>query len=195
MKRLTPLVALVALSAVSLAQTPAASHVMAGAYAEAKATKRNVFVVFHASWCGWCKKLDAFMQDKQFAPLFAKDYVVVHLDVLEQPDKKHLENDGAGDLMKLWGGEGAGLPFLAILNPDAKLLANSMRPENWPFKEGQNKPNPDPRPVPGKGKNTGHPAAPEEVSWFIEMLHRSAPRMTDEDIAKIEKFLRSQKFD
>ena len=35
-----------------------ASTILKDAYKQAKIEKKNVFVIFHASWCGWCKKMD-----------------------------------------------------------------------------------------------------------------------------------------
>ena len=43
-------------------------------------------VIFHASWCGWCKKLDAFLDDKDMGALMKSGFVIVHIDVLEQND-------------------------------------------------------------------------------------------------------------
>lgn len=172
-----------------------ADEILGEAMLKAGKEKKNIFVIFHASWCGWCKRLDAFMQDKEFRPIFERSYVVVHLTVLENPDKKHLENGGAEAKMKGWGGENAGLPFFLVLDAKGKKIVDSLRPSNFPPKEGVRPPNPDPRPAVGtdKPQNTGHPMAPEEVAWFMEMLYRSAPHMTDAETAKIEAWLKAQK--
>ena len=79
--------------------------------------------------------------------------------------------------MEALGGKGAGLPFHAIIDPKGKLVINSLRPT---------KENP-------KGSNIGHPFAPEEVDHFLAMLKKGAPKMTPEQISKLEAFLRAQK--
>lgn len=176
---LIPLVALALASAAMANDTPKpAAEVLAGSYAKAKAEKKNVFLIFHASWCGWCKRMDAFMEMKEFKPIFDKYYVITHLDVLEQPDKKNLENPGAIDVLTKLGGEKAGLPYFAILDPEEKVVVDSLREVDG--KKG------DPT------KNTGHPMAPEEVAWFMEMLKRSS-KMTAEETKAIHDFLKSQK--
>jgi thioredoxin-related protein len=44
-------------------QDDTADKTLNEAYKKANAEHKNVFVIFHASWCGWCKKLDASMND------------------------------------------------------------------------------------------------------------------------------------
>lgn len=157
-----------------------AAEVLATAYEKARAEKKTVFLIFHASWCGWCKKMDAFMELKEFKPIFDKHYVIVHLDVMEAPEKKNLENPGGMEVLKSLGGEESGLPFFAILDPDGKVVVNSLR-------EVDGKKN-DPK------MNTGHPVAPEEVAWFMEMLKRSS-KMDQADTKAIHEWLKAQKKD
>jgi hypothetical protein len=106
------------------------------------------------------------------AKLLQSQYVIMKLDVMEQPDKKALENAGGMDLMKLWGGEKAGLPFMVVLDPDGKKLIDSNRP------------------VEGKpAANTGYPATPEEIGWFITMVKKTS-KLSDTDQANMEKWLK-----
>ena len=42
----------------SLVNAQSATEIMNKAYNEAKVENKNVFLIFHASWCGWCKKMD-----------------------------------------------------------------------------------------------------------------------------------------
>jgi len=45
---------------VSPAQNPqTAKEILANAFSQASKEHKNVFVKFSASWCGWCKKMDA----------------------------------------------------------------------------------------------------------------------------------------
>lgn len=171
-----------------------AKTVVDAAIAQAKKDKKTVFVVFHASWCGWCKRMDKFMNDPKLKPIFDKNFTYAHLDVLEDEQHKMLENPGGVELMEKWGGKEAGLPFFLILNTEGKMIVNSMRPSNYPPKTGNTR-QPDPRPMAGKPSNTGHPMAPEEVAWFMEMMYQGAKHMTDKDLEQIESWLKSQKKD
>jgi thioredoxin-like negative regulator of GroEL len=46
---------------------------------------RPIFVIFGASWCSWCKKLEADLDDDSSDPIFAK-WIVVSLDADNEPD-------------------------------------------------------------------------------------------------------------
>ena len=46
----------IAISSFANAQT--ATEILAKAQNQAKIENKNVFVIFHASWCGWCKKME-----------------------------------------------------------------------------------------------------------------------------------------
>src|SRR3989339_904903 len=91
-----------------------ADEILSIAFEQAKKENKNVMVMFHASWCGWCKKMDASLNDDLTKELFDKNYVIAHLVVLEPAIKKHLENEGAEALLNKYGGEKQGIPYLLI---------------------------------------------------------------------------------
>src|SRR5476649_1027405 len=74
--------------------------ILSEAYKTAAKEHKNVFIIFHASWCGWCHKMDSAMNSAACKNLFDGQYVIRHLVVLESKDKVALENPGAMDLMK-----------------------------------------------------------------------------------------------
>ncbi|RYG21491.1 thioredoxin family protein, partial [bacterium] len=90
MRRLASLAALL-LVAIAAAAPPDAAKALEDARAKAKREGKNVLVVFHASWCGWCKRFDKMLEDPKLKPAYEKSFVVLHLDVLENGDKKALE--------------------------------------------------------------------------------------------------------
>jgi hypothetical protein len=96
--------------------------------------------------------------------------------VQEHDDKKPLNSPGGEEMMKRLGGP-AGLPFFAFLNEQGGMIVNSMAPG----KDGK------------KAENIGHPDAPQEVDWFMEMLGKAAPAMTAAQRDTIENWLRHQK--
>lgn len=161
------LAAFLTLTAVAVAGEPSASEVLGKAQAQAQQSHKKVMVIFHASWCGWCKKLDAFLADETMARLMNDNFVIVHLDVLENPDKKSLENAGGEDLLKQWNGEG--LPFTVVLDAKGSVVADSNLEK-------------------GKSSNIGYPAKPEEIAHFMKML-KTAPRLSVADRGKIESWL------
>ena len=136
----------------ALASTPTAAAVLNEARAQAKAEKKNVLVIFHASWCGWCKKFDAFLEDAAMKPLIDRNFVVLHITVLEAKDHKNDENPGGDDLFKSLGGDPktSGIPFFAFVNPAGKTLSNSNLPQ--PIKNET---------------NIGYPGSPSRsaISW------------------------------
>lgn len=164
------LVLIVAIAATAQPQipVPSAQEVVQPAYAKAATANKNVLLIFHASWCGWCKKMDAALQDAAVKPLMDKSYEVVHLTVYESPNKKHLENTGALAFITKLGGADQGLPYWYILDPKGKVLSNSeVRP----------------------GQNTGCPATEEEVNYLLRVLKKTSG-LTDEELAMIKKRFR-----
>jgi thiol-disulfide isomerase/thioredoxin len=139
---------------------------LAAARAKAKEEGKNVLVIFHASWCKWCKKLESFMASDQFKPRFEENFVTVYLTVMERGDHMKEENPGALDVMIWLGGTNAGLPFFGILDAEGKPIVTSIRPI-----EAQD-----------KGLNTGFPATKEEIAHFVSMLKKGAPKMTVEQL-------------
>lgn len=169
MKRLGLLIAiLLTLASAALAGEPTSRELLTKAQTQAQAAHKRVLVIFHASWCGWCKKLDEFLADQDMGKLMTDNYVIVHLDVMENPDKKDLENAGGEDLMKQWKGEG--LPFSVVLDEKGKVLADSNLQT-------------------GKPTNIGYPAKPEEIAHFMKML-KTAPRLTPSQQSQIETWLK-----
>src|SRR5665213_243688 len=107
--RLLVLISLLAGTA-AWAENPCPTEkLMAEAKARAAAEHKVLFVHFGASWCGWCGKLEKFMESPEIAPILDKHFVMVSLDVQEQDaKKKHLENEGGERLLNELGGEGKG---------------------------------------------------------------------------------------
>jgi len=77
-----------------------ADDILSDAYKEAAINNKNVMVLFHASWCGWCHKLDNSLNDSSCKKFFDDNYVIVHLTVAESDDNKPLENPGAVDIIR-----------------------------------------------------------------------------------------------
>src|SRR5438067_6048077 len=108
------------------AQTPAANDVLQSVYARAARENKNVLVIFHASWCVWCRKMDSSLHDASVQSLTDKNYEITHLTVYESPDKKNLENPGALELLAKYGDDQKGLPYWFVFDKNGNLLADSQ---------------------------------------------------------------------
>lgn len=168
MKKGTLLVLLAGFMAANvLAQAPSADEVMKVAYQQAKKEKKNVFLMFHASWCGWCHKMDTSMQDPGCKKFFDDNYVITHLTVDEPAEKKNLENAGADEMRNKYGGKDQGIPFWLVFDADGKLLADSRMTQVGTTTM--------------PGDNTGCPASENEVLYFLSVLRKTS-NMTREQL-------------
>jgi thioredoxin-related protein len=165
---------------VAQAPMPSAETVMQQSFEQAAKTgNKKVLLIFHASWCGWCKKMEASINDPACKKMFEDNYVVTYIDVLEQPAKAGLENPGSLDLLKKYKGEKSGLPFWVVLDASGKLLADSqIRPAG----AGPDAP----------GNNTGCPSEPNEVTYFTGVL-KATSKLSPVSLAVIEqRFLQNK---
>ena len=69
------------------AKPDSAQTIIKIATAKAKSSKKNVLVIFHASWCKWCERLETALNDPEIKALMDKNYIVAMLDVKERGDK------------------------------------------------------------------------------------------------------------
>ena len=168
----------ISLASVSLhaqESVPTAESVLTDAYVKAAAANKKVFVIFHASWCGWCRKMDSALADPGIAPLIDKNYVVTHLTVYEQKGKQHLENPGAREVITEWKGEGQGLPYWVILDHTGQRLADSQIRKGGLLSSD-------------KGENAGCPVSPEELAHLRAVLIHTSSLSSQEIDKVIERF-------
>ncbi len=146
-----------------------ADVIMKAALKEAKANNKNVMIIFHASWCSWCKRLEKAMQSTELKKIFDDNWVITHIDVMERKGKiDSLENPGGQAIMKKYGGEKAGLPFCAFVDKNGKKIANTMV-------------------MPDKS-NIGYPGSKEEIEIFGKLLKSASKRITEKQIAQITDY-------
>lgn len=164
------------LSIAGRSQAPeTADDILKEAYIVAAKEKRNVFVLFHASWCGWCHKMDTAMNDNSVKKFFTDNYVIRHLVVYESKGKENLENPGALELLKKYKGDEQGIPYWLVFDKNGKLLADSkLRPEGGGLETGD---------------NTGCPASEKEVAHFVKVL-KGTSSLKGAELSVIEKRFR-----
>jgi len=163
----------------SFAQQPSATELMEKAKTEAQASGKKIFVIFHASWCIWCKKMEASIADDAVKDYFAKNFVFVPMTVLESNDKKELETAGGADFMIANHGKGMGIPYWLIFDENGQLLFDSQI-----RKPGQ--------PLTEKGQNIGCPASKDEVNAFISILQKTTDLSTDQEDAIRKRFRKNE---
>jgi thiol-disulfide isomerase/thioredoxin len=130
-----------------------AKAVLNEALAEARVSDRRVFLHFGAPWCGWCKRLEGWMFRPEVAALLGKDFVDLKIDQDRMTGAKEMKRDYPAS-------EKSGIPWFAALDPDGGVVATSS----------------------DSGKNTGFPAADDEIAAFGEFLKKSARKLGPAEI-------------
>ena len=156
-----------------------AGKILADAYKIAAKEKKSVMIIFHASWCGWCKKLEASITDPLCSDIFNRHFVIRYLDILERADKKSLENPDASEVYNKYGGKDQGVPFFLIFDMKGNLLTDSKIKAAG---DGPDKPM----------ENIGCPASDEEVTAFIQILEKAAKITDTEKAAITERFIKNR---
>ncbi len=151
---------------------PAADTVIKDACHEASGAHKRVMIVFHASWCTYCHKLDSLMESPECKALFDKSYVVRHLVIMESKDKKDLENPGAQELYDKYASKNSGIPYFLIMDADGTMVADSrikaqgVKPDNT-------------------GDNIGFPTEKAEVVYYMQVL-KATTSLSDSELGVIQ---------
>ncbi len=160
-----------------LAQSlPDANRVLAQAEAQAGEQQKSVLVVFGASWCKYCHLFEKFLSSPEIQPIIEKHFIVTHLGVYEELGKHpDLNNPRSDKLVREFGdADVGGLPFIVFLNPKGQTIVTSNRPSKKK----------------AAGENIGYPSAPEEIDWFMVMIRKAAPTLSEADAGTVERWLR-----
>ena len=83
---------------------------------------KRVLLVFGGNWCYDCHVLDATFRSKEFAPLVNANYHVIHINIGSYDANLDLADKYQIPLKK-------GVPSLAILDPDGKLVVSQKNGE------------------------------------------------------------------
>lgn len=147
-----------------------AQKILDEALKNAGSSNKSVFLIFHASWCSWCKRLETAMTSKDLSKIFEDHFVITHLDVMERKEKiEILENPGGIEIMKKLGGENSGLPFYTFLDAKGIKIVDSNVME--------------------KNQNIGYPGAKDEIEAFVGLLKKSSSNITEKELAAVTEYL------
>jgi len=180
MRSIRFLVLILALSAtvnLNAQATPdAAGIILEKAVTEAGAKNKKVLLMFHASWCSWCHKMDNALNDISCKKYFDDNFVITHITVLESKGKENLENPGGLAMMEKFNGKNQGLPYWVILDKNSNLLFDSQVRKT---QAGGTI----------KGENVGCPASQPEVDHFVSILKKTTS-LNEAQLATIIKRFR-----
>src|ERR1700730_17994495 len=95
---------------------------VSSALAAARKDHKRVLLVFGGNWCYDCHVLHATFHSKAISPLVSENYHVVHVNVGEYDKNLDLAKKYEIPLDK-------GVPSLAILDPDGKLVVSQKKGE------------------------------------------------------------------
>lgn len=144
-----------------------ASEVLYEAKEKAQIENKNILLIYHASWCGWCKRMEENMENELVKPYFDANFVKAFMTVQEQPRNAHLETIAGAESLKQFGGERQGLPYWVILDAEGNLLADSKL----------------------NNQNLGCPATEEEVKEMLDKFSPNSPHEKPNEAAINEVFV------
>lgn len=158
---------------------PSAADLLTAAEARAAKEHRNVFLIFHASWCIWCHRLDDLLNDPTLKPFWDDNYGIVRIDSLETGAQAGMNNAGWKDMMATYDATGQGIPYWLFLDPTGKILATCRSP----FDADSN----------GKPGNMGFPDAsqPKDITFFVDIIKKTAPRYQASFETHLRAYLKS----
>jgi thiol-disulfide isomerase/thioredoxin len=140
---------------------------VAAASAQAQASNRKLLLIFHASWCVYCRLFDMMLKDETAGAIVERHYAVLHLRALERtPEMKAQQLAGADEVFATYAPKGAGLPYMAVLDGDAKMVADSIMTN---------------------GDNFGFPVTKQELDGFEAMMKAGAPDITPKELKTLRK--------
>ena len=131
------------------------------ALAKAASEDKRLFLSFGAPWCGWCHRLSDFLARQDIAKLVSRDFVLLKIDVERMINAEYVQK------RFLPASQGGGLPWMVVVDSKGTAMVTSF----------------------GSRGNVGFPVEPFEIAHFVDMLKKTAKRMTAVDIRSIEAAL------
>ncbi len=132
------------------------------ALALAETEDKRVFLHFGAPWCGWCHRLEDWMERPRVKEILAKEFVDLKIDT----DR----TIGGQDMLdKMRNGQPGGIPWFAFLDQYGEVQMTSDGPDG----------------------NVGFPVQENEIAHFINMLKDNSLTLSDEDLQTLQNELKA----
>jgi thiol:disulfide interchange protein len=139
----------------------AAEDILAAGLQEAKLAEKRAFLHLGAPWCGWCRRLEDWLETPEVSAILSSEFVVVKIDVDRDLGGKELQ-------ARLRGDDQAGIPWFAIVDASGTVLARGDMPEGEPI---------------------GFPYEPAGIEAFGAMLATGSARLAPEKISDLQRSL------
>ena len=139
-----------------------ARTLLADALVEARKSNRRVLVQETAVWCGPCHLLTEYLEKHR--AIWQKDYLWIRIDERWTNSSQVMEGIRSQVTEEIKPGVCGGIPWMAILDADGRLMATSNGP---------------------KGENIGYPSTPARIEHFLRMLRDTLQRMTEDDLRQL----------
>jgi len=176
--KLLYLIALVTFTIDLCAQPTSVENIIQQTCEKAGRENKNAYIIFHASWCVWCHRLDSSINDPSCAKFFRDHFVIQHITAFEIDEKEKLNNPGWKQFLTTHHLIDQGIPAWFIFDKDGTLLADSQKRSPG---AGFDK----------EGSNIGCPANGQEVDYFIEILKKVASLSAEDEQAIRSRFLKN----
>ncbi len=129
----------------------------------AAAEGKRVFVHLGAPWCGWCKRLDEFLETPKVREIFTLDFYELKIDVDRMENGKRVAE-------RLRSNPAGGIPWFAVLDEKGGVQFTSD----------------------GPGGNIGYPVKPDEIEHFLKTIKSAARTITADQLATLETVLKQR---
>ena len=137
-----------------------ARNLLAEAVKRAEREEKLVFLHFGAPWCGWCHRLEAWLEKPDIKAAFQSHFVDLKVDTDRMPEGDALLNE--------YCKEPEGIPWFVFIDPRSqKVIASSTGPKG----------------------NVGFPFEDFEIDHFCTMLQACGERFNEATIAEIRQSL------
>lgn len=127
---------------------------------------KRLFLLFHASWCAYCRLFDMLLSDPQASAIVDREFKVFHMRALERTEQwKARQIAGADDMYRRFATPTSGLPFYVVFDGAGEPVVSSLAPDS--------------------GVNIGFPIAKRDLDRFEKIIQQGAPKITATELATL----------